>query len=133
MCGVCDVLVVVREPCCTPSGATRPPTAIMVASDVLDTLVTPVHKTTLESEPPCGESTLLLRSRPAPRHIQVVVKSFFLVSSMFDICALPQSAVGLYKLAIIATIRTALAYFLGKELAEAKEELEEYDEVKITV
>ena len=61
---------------------------ILVASDVLDTLIKPVHKYSMQT---------------------------------------------LYKLAIVAVIRTGLAYFLGKELEEIKEELEHHDGEKIII
>ena len=62
--------------------------SILVASDVLDTLIKPVHKYTMEN---------------------------------------------LYKLLIVAVLRTGLAYFLGKEVKEVEEELEEYDGEPITI
>ena len=39
----------------------------------------------------------------------------------------------IYKLGLIAVIRTGLAYFLGKEMKEIEEELEHYDDAKFTV
>eukprot|EP00965_Chrysotila_dentata_P216674 6189513-Pleurochrysis_carterae.AAC.1 len=61
---------------------------ILVASDVIDTLIKPTHEYTLEA---------------------------------------------LYKLAIVATIRTGLSYFLARELKEVEEELEQCDATEITV
>lgn len=40
---------------------------------------------------------------------------------------------GLYKLAIIAGIRTGLSYFLGQELKEVEEDLEAFYQTKIIV
>uniref|UniRef100_A0A7S4AZN4 Uncharacterized protein n=1 Tax=Chrysotila carterae TaxID=13221 RepID=A0A7S4AZN4_CHRCT len=61
---------------------------ILVASDVIDTLIKPTHEYTIEA---------------------------------------------LYKLAIVATIRTGLSYFLARELKEVEEELEQCDATEITV
>ena len=61
---------------------------VMVAADVLETLVKPADKLTLTC---------------------------------------------IYKLGLIAVIRTGLAYFLGKEMKEIEEELEEHDGIKSTV
>jgi uncharacterized membrane protein len=60
----------------------------MHTADLLDTLIMPVHKYSIE---------------------------------------------GLYKVVIIASIRTALAYFLGKEMKEYQEELEKFDGDTIVV
>ena len=61
---------------------------VMVAADVLETLVQPASELTLET---------------------------------------------LYKLGLVAIIRTGLAYFLGKEMKEVEEELEHFDGENITV
>ena len=61
---------------------------VMVAADILETLVKPAEKTSLTS---------------------------------------------LYKLGLVAVIRTGLAFFLHQEMKEAEEELEHFDGTKILV